>query len=148
MLRICTLSLAAAVVLCSFVMAAPKAGKVESTCERGVGKKACCKAFVADHCMYVSCCEVGNAAFYNQTLCHNCENHKANVAVAAAAACSAKTASGTKECSSGSACAVSTASAEDGNRRFFTPTACASGKTAASAGGACCSARGAAKAKK
>ena len=141
MLRILTLSLAA-VSLCSAAFAAPKtaAKAAEATCEKGVGKKACCKAYVADHCTYVSCCEIGNAGFHTQKDCSKCADHRVKAASHASTACSAKTAAGKKECASSSACAHALASCEDGNRHFFTAATCAPRKKSARAETACCGA--------
>jgi hypothetical protein len=127
--------------------AAPKAEKPaeKSTCRAGVGRPVCCKAYVADHCTYVSCCEVGNAGFFSQKLCPKCADHKAKAELACASkgagtkdACASKGTGAKHECGRCHECS------EGGNRAFFTGTngasCCSSSPKAAK--GACCGAKG------
>jgi hypothetical protein len=107
--------------------AAPKkAAEPMPACAAGAPKPVCCKAFVADHCIYISCCEVGNAGFFTQTECPTCLGRAAERAEQARRAASkpgcgeaAKAGcSGTGAC--GEACAAGT---QAGNGAFFTPPA-------------------------
>ena len=66
------LSTLTAVMAAGGALAAEKAKTSNGVCALGKGKQVCCKAYVADHCKYVSCCEVGNAAFYTASRCHTC----------------------------------------------------------------------------
>lgn len=130
MIRFVTMSIAAlalSVVAAGSAAAAPKASGSESTCTAGVGKYVCCKAGVADHCGHVSCCEVGNAAFFTKKSCSSCASHKTKQAAHHSAPAKA----------SGSACSASAASCEVGNRRFFSKQSnCCSTKDAGAS--ACC----------
>lgn len=103
-------ALSAAVVslaLASAASAAPKKDGAAPVCEAGVGKAVCCKAFVANHCAYVSCCEQGNAAFFTAKHCSLCDEHTMERALRA----------------SGSTCSADAASCETGNRAFFSAAA-------------------------
>jgi len=147
MIRFAIAALTAALITAGAAVAAPQAGKkAESTCAAGVGFKVCCKAFVAHHCDYVSCCEVGNAGFHAQKACATCAKHEAKAtptATTAAAKSAAAKTDGKSACAAG-ACAegnLYVSAHEMGNGGFFTRTAAHSGK----AGAACCA--GEAKAK-
>jgi len=131
-------TLALSVLALSGAAAAPKADG--AMCVAGVGRSVCCKAGVSDHCGHVSCCEVGNAAFFSAKSCgstHSALSAKPVAHVHAAA----KT-----EKVAGHGCATSSASCEVGNRGFFTQSACSSSAAKkAGAPAACCA--GEAKAK-
>ncbi|MBM3457689.1 MAG: hypothetical protein FJX77_04060 [Armatimonadetes bacterium] len=88
-------------------------------CAAGIGTQACCKAGMANHCNYASCCEVGNAAFYSASHCGQCAHAKK--------ASQAKVASHMKEHGkTAAACSscVATVSCETGNKGFYTASAC------------------------
>ena len=114
--------------------AAPKeAAKGEQPCPAGVGKAVCCKASVANHCMYVSCCEQGNAGFFSKAHCSACEKHQAKHQAA----------------HKGAAHACSTAyvsCCEQGNAAFFKTEGCSMCASKKDGKAACCAAD--AKAKK
>src|SRR5688500_5857201 len=124
MSRFVRLSLAAFLALAAgAAMAGPKGDSAaKATCTRGEGKAVCCKAFVADHCTYVSCCEVGNSAFFTQKECGKCVVHAAERAAKAGASCgtSATCSASKSECAK---CAVGHTA---GNGAFFTATAACS----------------------
>jgi len=84
--------------------AAPKNDGSGPVCEAGIGKAVCCKAFVANHCPYVSCCEMGNAAFFSAKHCSLCDAHAKEHSKRATA----------------QTCAPGASSCEAGNRAFFT----------------------------
>ena len=108
--------------------AAPKEGaKAEQPCPAGVGKAVCCKASVANHCMYVSCCEQGNAGFFTKAHCATCDKHHAKAAHKGHAASHA--------CSTGyvSCC-------EKGNAKFFKKDGCAMCAAKKGDKAACCEA--------
>ena len=159
MFRFITVSLAAAVSLfaAGIATAAPEAGKAEakSVCTAGIGKAVCCKAFVADHCNYVSCCEAGNSAFFTAKSCAKCADHRAQHAAAhsgktaatpAVATTGAKTTAAKSECAAGACCASDTtlyvAACERGNGGFFTSH---TAHTASAKSSACCAAGAKAK---
>ena len=136
--RAVTTALAAfslALLAASGAVAAPKQAVVNAGCSGGIGTTVCCKAFVAHHCDYVSCCEKGNAMFFSSTHCHQCDE---NVAEKAVLACATKSAAAGGSAAA-SACAPGEASCETGNRMFFTAT-CAPAKAAK---GDCCGAKAA-----
>jgi hypothetical protein len=138
---------ALALLAASSVAAAPKAGPVNEGCSGGIGRPVCCKAFVADHCGYTSCCEKGNAAFFSSTHCGKCEEHAAEKAMACSAKASSAKSSTTKTAAAGACaaqtCAPGDASCEVGNRMFFTGAACSASKKAAKS--ACCASEKTAK---
>jgi hypothetical protein len=111
-------------------IAADKAEKkaAEKVCALGKGRAVCCKAYVADHCVYVACCEVGNAGFFSKTHCAACEKNaaKASPSGAAATGCGAGAPQGYVAC------------CEVGNAGFFKGKAC--GACAAAKSASCCSA--------
>ncbi|MGV3724682.1 MAG: hypothetical protein ACO1SX_27610 [Actinomycetota bacterium] len=115
--------------------AAPKSGASEGMCVAGVGRTVCCKAGVADHCGHVSCCEVGNAAFFSAKSCG--AGHAAKTVAHAPAAKAAK--------AEGHACGSASASCETGNRGFFTASTCGASSKKAGAASACCAAGAKAK---
>lgn len=126
MFRFLTMSIAA---LALTLTAVSGAAAAEGKCAAGVGKYVCCKAGVADHCGHVSCCEVGNAAFFSAKHCGSCASHKSEKPAHQAAAKTAKAA--------GHGCASSAAGCETGNRGFFKATACG-GCDKAEKASACC----------
>jgi hypothetical protein len=121
------LAAVAAGLLSVAAFAAPKSAE---TCEAGKGKPVCCKASVANHCGYVSCCEMGNAAFFSKKHCGTCESHKAH----AQAACAAKAAPAAGAAACGAKTTLYVSCCEQGNAGFF-KAAHACGAKAAS----CCS---------
>jgi hypothetical protein len=119
-----TLTLAVAALTLSLLTAtgaaaAPTNDGSGPVCEAGIGKVVCCKAFVANHCPYVSCCEQGNAAFFTASHCSLCDAHTM------------------ERMQRGSTQACATA-CEAGNGAFFTPTAAKA--SAGDAPAACCTA--------
>ena len=99
------LAVGATLLTAGVAVAAPKAAaSAEKVCVAGVGKPVCCKAYVANHCMYVSCCEVGNHGFFKQTACAKCEANRAARAT---------------DCGDKSACSPDAAVAGTGNGAFF-----------------------------
>lgn len=142
MTRVLRLSLAAFLALAAgAAIAGPKGDSAATaTCTKGQGTAVCCKAFVANHCTYVSCCEVGNSAFFTKKECGKCADHTAKRAAKASASCGTSA-----SCSaSKSECAKCAGGDVAGNRAFFTATAgcakgdgCADKKGQASAS-ACC----------
>jgi len=132
------LAAAAACALTVGAWAAPK--EADKTCEAGKGKAVCCKASVANHCGYVSCCEVGNAGFFSKKHCGTCESHRDHAQAACAAG---KTAKADAKTASGCAAKGSTlyvSCCDVGNARFFKAAhACGSGCEAKKAS-ACCAA--------
>jgi hypothetical protein len=145
MLRLVSLSLAAlALGLMSAVGAAAAPGEKGEMCVAGHGKAVCCKASVADHCGYVSCCEKGNAGFFTARHCGTCDQHKAS-AHKTAAHKAHKPAVATAE-AKGCGAGAGVASCEVGNRGFFSNTACGTCTTKAHAAKAsCCAGEKAAK---
>lgn len=87
------------------VAAAPKNDGSGPVCEAGIGKAVCCKAFVANHCAYVSCCEQGNAAFFTTKHCSQCDAHAMDRVKHAS--------------TSAQTCSGDSANCETGNRAFF-----------------------------
>jgi hypothetical protein len=128
---------ALALIAASGAAAAQKTAVVNAGCSGGIGQPVCCKAFVANHCGYVSCCEKGNAAFYSATHCGRCDEHASEKA---AVACAAKPAA---SAAAGAAhgCATVSTSCEVGNRMFFSGAACTTAAKAAK--GDCCGAKAA-----
>ncbi len=120
-----SLMMAGVLAVSAFADAKPAA----QTCTLGQGRPVCCKAYVADHCGPVTCCEVGNALFHSGSRCQTCIDHADTVALAA------------KSCASASACAPAQAGKsgaakancadcaecpdEAGLRAFLSPTALA-----------------------
>ena len=116
----------AALCLATAAVAAPKDAAGEKPCPAGVGKAVCCKASVADHCMYTSCCEQGNKAFFTKKGCGTCAKHtaKAQLAHHGKAACDTKN--------------LYTSCCDQGNKGFFKAASC---NTCASSGAkSCCAA--------
>jgi hypothetical protein len=95
-----------------FASAAPKDAPAAGACEKATGKAVCCKASVADHCTYVSCCEVGNQGFFSKSSCGACAKGTAAKEMAHAKKAAHEAAS-TAKVSYVSCC-------EMGNRGFYT----------------------------
>ena len=116
--------------------AAPKdAAKGEKPCPAGVGTAVCCKASVANHCTYVSCCEQGNAGFFNQAHCATCEKHQAKSHAAHKGAAHACTTAYVSCC-------------EQGNAAFFKKEGCSMCAAKKEGKAACCAADAKVTAKK
>jgi hypothetical protein len=101
--------------------AGEKSAAAGSTCEAGIGKPVCCKAMVADHCGYVSCCEVGNAAFHTAKACH-APAHAVHVASVSSCTTNAKQATAKASgscCAEGKDKALYVSACEVGNASFF-----------------------------
>lgn len=116
---------AAVLALANVAFAAPSTGS--AVCEAGQGKAVCCKAGVANHCTYVSCCEVGNAGFHSAASCGTCaHNHSVAMAKAMSAGCA--------KC--GATAATAALTCETGNAGFFSASKCTT--VAKTAGCAAC----------
>jgi hypothetical protein len=135
-IRACLAAAAFALFAASAAVAAPKeaAKGEEKVCAAGVGTAVCCKASVANHCGYASCCEMGNSAFFSKTSCATCRKHD-NQAKAAH-----------HKSHAGSACGTNgyVSCCEEGNGGFFKGNSCCGHKAAA--GASCCAAPAAKKA--
>jgi hypothetical protein len=128
--------LALAVGLMGAAAAAPakNAAAKDEMCAAGHGKAVCCKAGVADHCGYVSCCEVGNAGFFTSKSCSTCAKHRAEAARAAAKSCCAGE---SKEHAGHAGGNGYVSCCEEGNRAFFSQ-----GCTMGAPKAACCAKEG------
>jgi len=132
-IRACLAAAALALFAAGAASAAPKeaAKGGEKVCAAGVGTYVCCKAAVANHCGYVTCCEKGNAAFFKASGCGTCAKHTAESQRAHHAACGLGTCESKAKSTYVSCC-------EEGNGGFFKgAAACCSHK---GTGPSCCAA--------